>query len=113
MVVDGGYGFTGLFPAPTARGTWPAIWLTGANSWPPEIDIAEWKGSGNISFNSLGVQGPWSSYNVNYPDPECFHQVHVKVRDYNGADVQIKFFVDGALQTTQLGEGMVEQPFWL
>lgn len=32
------------FQAPTARGTWPAFWLNGAHSWPPEIDIAEWKG---------------------------------------------------------------------
>ena len=26
---------------PTGRGLWPAIWMAGANSWPPEIDVLE------------------------------------------------------------------------
>lgn len=38
--------FRASFLAPVARGSWPAFWLTGVNNWPPEIDMAEWKGSG-------------------------------------------------------------------
>lgn len=37
---------------PRSTSTWPAFWLTGVNSWPPEIDIYEWYGSksyGNFS----------------------------------------------------------------
>lgn len=29
----GGYDFTGEFKATTTRGTWPAFWLTGVDSW--------------------------------------------------------------------------------
>jgi Beta-glucanase/Beta-glucan synthetase len=29
---------------PNSTGTWPAFWLTGTQSWPPEIDIYEWYG---------------------------------------------------------------------
>jgi beta-glucanase (GH16 family) len=39
-----GFDIQAEFQAPTARGTWPAFWLNGANTWPPEIDLAEWKG---------------------------------------------------------------------
>jgi len=49
----GGLDFKANFVAPVAKGTWPAFWLNGANSWPPEIDLAEWKGTGKISFNTL------------------------------------------------------------
>lgn len=51
----GGYDFSGQFLAPVAKGTWPAFWLTGVNGWPPEIDLAEWKGSGKVSFNTLAT----------------------------------------------------------
>lgn len=40
----GGLDFTGSFLAPTDKGTWPAFWLTATEGWPPEIDMAEWKG---------------------------------------------------------------------
>jgi galactan endo-beta-1,3-galactanase len=110
---SGGYDFTGQFFAHTAKGTWPAIWLTGAYSWPPEIDLAEWKGNGEINFNSLAVNQTWSTHAVIYPDPGSFHNISVQLRDYNGVDVQIKFHLDGVLQSTQIGKGMVGAPFWL
>lgn len=44
----GGYDFSGEFKATTTKGTWPAFWLTAVDGWPPEIDMAEWKGSGKI-----------------------------------------------------------------
>lgn len=43
------YTVQGEFIAPTAKGTWPAFWLTAVNSWPPEADIGEWKGKGDIA----------------------------------------------------------------
>lgn len=36
--------------ASVLKGTWPAAWLTGAKSWPPEIDLAEWKGNGKVRY---------------------------------------------------------------
>lgn len=46
FTVEAGSGFDiqAEFQAPVARGTWLAFWLTGADSWPPEIDLAVWKG---------------------------------------------------------------------
>jgi galactan endo-beta-1,3-galactanase len=32
---------SGQFKAPTQTGCWPAFWMTGANSWPPESDFME------------------------------------------------------------------------
>lgn len=46
LTVEEGSGFDieAEFKATTDLGTWPAFWLTAVDSWPPEIDLAEWKG---------------------------------------------------------------------
>lgn len=111
--VNSGYDFRGQFLAPTITGTWPAFWLTGEQSWPPEIDLAEWKGSDNVWFNSDGLDRTWQSYKDTYPNPASFHTIRVTVQDHNGVDVKIRFYLDGSLQTTQIGNGMVGAPFWL
>lgn len=108
-----GYDFTGEFQATTDRGTWPAFWLTGVNSWPPEIDMAEWKGSGKISFNTFNTSSEVDSLDVNYPNPDEFHAIKCQIRKHNTADVQIKYFLDGTEVTTQYGKGFVGEPFYL
>lgn len=50
---DGGLDFKANFVADVAEGCWPAWWLDGVNSWPPEIDMAEWKGELIEVFGSL------------------------------------------------------------
>ena len=104
---NGGYGISGQFLAPTAFGTWPAIWLTGADSWPPEVDLAEWKGTPNVWFNTVNTQGVWQSYIADDPDSGIYHSITALVLDLNGVDM------DDVLQTTQTGTGMVGAPFWL
>jgi hypothetical protein len=113
VAANGGYNFSGQFLASTTKGTWPAFWLTGANSWPPEIDLAEWKGSGKISFNSLGMNNVWATKDVTYSNPGSWHTLSMDVRDLNGVDVQTNFYMDGSLQATQTGNAMVGKPFWL
>lgn len=66
----GGYDFEADFKAPVAKGTWPAFWLTAVKGWPPEIDIAEWKGSGKISFNTFNTSSQVAAHDVTYPSPE-------------------------------------------
>ncbi|KFY16585.1 hypothetical protein V491_05290 [Pseudogymnoascus sp. VKM F-3775] len=112
VAAGGGYDFEGNFLASTTKGTWPAFWLTGADSWPPEIDLAEWKGSGKISFNSLGINNQWITKDVTY-DSANWHTLKMEVRDLNGVDVETKFYMDGTLQATQTGDAMVGKPFWL
>jgi hypothetical protein len=93
VAVGGGYSFTGQFLAPTIKGTWPAFWLTGVNTWPPEIDLAEWKGDGDISFNTYGMNSVWITDNVPYSS-SSFQTLTMDVMDLNGkfnALIQQKF----------------------
>ncbi|KAH7014706.1 concanavalin A-like lectin/glucanase domain-containing protein [Macrophomina phaseolina] len=109
----GGLDFTGSFLAPTDKGTWPAFWLTATEGWPPEIDMAEWKGSGKISFNTFNTSSEVSAKDVDYPSPTEFHDIKAELRDENGSDVSIKFYMDGSLVTTQVGKGYTGAGFWL
>jgi galactan endo-beta-1,3-galactanase len=110
---SGGYDFSGEFKATVARGTWPAFWLSGVDSWPPEIDMAEWKGSGKISFNTFNTSSQVKATDVTYPDPGSYHKIRCEVRDVDGRDVSIKFFMDDKLVTTQAGKGFVGKPMYL
>lgn len=108
-----GYDFAAEFRAPTGTGTWPAFWLTGVDSWPPEVDMAEWKGSGDISFNVFNTSSEVDAHDVAYPDPDAWHAVRCQLRAHNGVDVQVKYFLDGAEVTTQYGKDFVGEPFYL
>jgi galactan endo-beta-1,3-galactanase len=44
---------SGDFQAPTVFGSWPAFWITGAWSWPPEVDILEFKGNATNWQNTV------------------------------------------------------------
>lgn len=109
----GGYDFSGEFRATTTKGTWPAFWLTGVDSWPPEIDMAEWKGSGLISFDTFNTSSQLSWKDVTWPDPSAFHAVKCEVRDINQRDVSVKFYMDGQLVTTQVGGNFFGKPMYL
>jgi hypothetical protein len=109
----GGYDFTGEFQATTTKGTWPAFWLTAVDGWPPEIDMAEWKGSGKISFNTFNTSSVLSWKDVTYPDPGAWHSIKCELRDINQKDVSVKFYMDGSLVTTQVGGGFFGKPMYL
>ncbi|KAI8627420.1 hypothetical protein F5Y19DRAFT_477634 [Xylariaceae sp. FL1651] len=106
----GGYDFTGEFKATTTKGTWPAFWLTAVDGWPPEIDMAEWKGSGKISFNTFNTSSILSWKDVTYPSPDQFHSIKCEVRDINQKDLSVKFYMDGSLVTTQIGGSFFGKP---
>lgn len=80
------------------------------NSWPPEVDLAEWKGSGDISFNTFNSSSAVEADDVDYPSPTDFHTIKGELRDENGSDVSIAFYLDGTLITTQYASGLVGQP---
>ncbi|KAL1987575.1 hypothetical protein VTN96DRAFT_3175 [Rasamsonia emersonii] len=108
-----GFDFQAEFQAPTARGTWPAFWLTGVDSWPPEIDIAEWKGDGDISFNTFNTSSAVEAVNVPYNSPDDFHTVKAEIRDEDGSNISVKFYLDDSLVTTQYGADYVGKPLYL
>ncbi|MBE3049944.1 family 16 glycosylhydrolase [Candidatus Bathyarchaeota archaeon] len=109
----GGYDFSGEFLASTAVGTWPAFWLNGANSWPPEIDIAEWKGSGDITFNTFNSSSELTGLDVPYSNEGEWHSVTCEIRDVNGEDISARFTLDGEEVAVQYGGGYVDEPMHL
>ena len=110
----GGLDFSASFRAATTKGTWPAFWLNAATGWPPEIDIAEWKGDGNIFFNTFNTSSQIAAHPVPYPDPDDWHEFKCSLRDSgNGVDMSITFYLDGALVTTQVGGNYIGQDFHL
>lgn len=105
--------FSAEFQAPVAKGTWPAFWLTAVEGWPPEIDIAEWKGSGKISFNTFNTSSVVSAKDEAYPNPGAWHSVRAELEDSGSGNVGIGFWLDGRLVTRQVGKGYVGKAFWL
>ncbi|KAK3504811.1 concanavalin A-like lectin/glucanase domain-containing protein [Neurospora crassa] len=114
-----GYDFSAEFRAPVAKGTWPAFWLTAVNGWPPEIDMAEWKGSGKISFNTFNTSSQVMARDVVYGpngSEKEWHRVVCEIRRdgrNGGKDVEVRFRMDGQLVVTQWGKGYVGQPLYL
>ncbi|EOD51808.1 putative glycoside hydrolase family 16 protein [Neofusicoccum parvum UCRNP2] len=109
----GGLDFSASFIAPVDQGTWPAFWLTATEGWPPEIDLAEWKGSGKISFNTFNTSSEVDALDIDYPSPTEWHDIKAELRDENGSDVSTKFYLDGELVTTQVGKGYTGAGFYL
>ncbi|KAF2705439.1 glycoside hydrolase family 16 protein [Pleomassaria siparia CBS 279.74] len=109
----GGLIFSGSFQATTTKGTWPAFWLTAVNGWPPEVDMAEWKGSGKISFNTFNTSSVLSWKDVAYSNPGTFHDIKCQVRDLNGQDVQVKYWLNGVEVTTHYGKDYTGKPLYL
>jgi beta-glucanase (GH16 family) len=99
----GGLSFRASFLAPVTRGTWPAFWLTGVAGWPPEIDMAEWKGDGKISFNTFNTSSAVQARDVEYKKPNEWHDVECQIRDAGGGVVHVKFWLDGVEVATQYG----------
>ncbi|TFK41612.1 endo-beta-1,3-galactanase [Crucibulum laeve] len=109
-----GYTISGEFSASTAKGTWPAFWLTAVNGWPPEADIGEWKGTANNWYNTFNTSSVVRSDLVSWPTDLSFHSLKaVLTAESNNADVKIQFYMDNTLRATQYGQGFVGKPMWL
>ncbi|KAI1079239.1 concanavalin A-like lectin/glucanase domain-containing protein [Whalleya microplaca] len=109
----GGYDFSAEFLATNTKGTWPAFWLTAVSGWPPEIDMAEWKGSGDISFNTFNTSSSVAAHDVPYSSPGEWHSVKAQLRDENGSTVRVKYFLDDIEQTTQYGQNYIDAGLYL
>ncbi|KAH8706112.1 glycoside hydrolase family 16 protein [Phaeosphaeriaceae sp. PMI808] len=105
--------FSASFTATTAKGTWPAFWLTAVSGWPPEVDMAEWKGSGKISFNTFNTSSSVQAKDVNYPNPSQWHDVKCQLKDNGGGIVQVKYWLDGVEVTTHYGKDYVGKELYL
>ncbi|HEX8343418.1 MAG TPA: family 16 glycosylhydrolase [Actinoplanes sp.] len=102
----------GDFRAPSARGTWPAFWLTGANSWPPESDILEYKGNRNNWFNTFRTSSDVSTTLAAVADPGAWHQYKAWITKVNSTQVDIHYYIDGAWKAAHRAN-FVGKPMWL
>jgi len=74
---------------PYGKWLWPAFWLTGAKTWPPEIDIFEGYSDGKKSYRAFQWSRPCTKYAVKtnawknvYPDHKQFGaQQHKATKD--------------------------------
>ncbi|KAF7427928.1 hypothetical protein PC9H_007145 [Pleurotus ostreatus] len=91
-----------------------AFTVTAVNSWPPEADIGEWKGTNDNWFNTFNTSSVVRSDLVAWPADLSFHSLKAVLKpESNGADVRIDFFMDNTLRATQFGKGFIGKALWL
>ncbi|MCG8927811.1 family 16 glycosylhydrolase [Lentzea sp. CC55] len=103
----------GEFQAPSARGTWPAFWLTGVNSWPPESDVLEFKGDSRNWFNTFRASSDVSSSVVGVSSPGSWHTYRAWITKVNATDVDIHYYLDGRWIAKHTGRNFAGKPLWL
>jgi hypothetical protein len=101
----------GEFQAPSARGTWPAFWLTGANSWPPESDILEYKGDARNWFNTY--DGGWDNTIVPVSNPGAWHTYRAWIAKVSATDADIHYYLDGTWVGQHRASNFVGAPMWI
>jgi len=104
--------FSAEVQSPSATGTWPAWWITGADSWPPEADIMEFKGSTTTWTNTYkNTSGGWSSQGHVISNPANWHIYTAYLTKINATDVKIEYWIDGTLKATHTGANFVGKRF--
>jgi len=101
-------------PNAGVRGCWPAFWLDSAGSWPPEIDIAEFKGNtgGMVWQNVDDDNNNWTTFQ-NSINASQWHTYSASIGPATGGNRAYQLFLDGALK----GSGQFWDPqgpqFWV
>jgi hypothetical protein len=88
------YEIRGDFQAPSVTGSWPAFWLTGVNSWPPESDIMEFKGNSNNWQNTFRTSSDVSSIITSVSSPGSWHNYRIWMQKSTATDVIIHYYID-------------------
>lgn len=113
------YEIKGQFRGPTARGTWPAFWVTSRDPWPPESDILEFKGGPTNYFNTFNetsvlYQPQVLSTPVTVNDTaSVWHEYRVWIEQVNATDVAIHYYLDGQWKAQHLATNWVGKPLFL
>lgn len=107
---NGGFDFKSEVLVNPVKGTWPAFWCSGDNSWPPEIDFLEWFGDGDVLFNTWNTSEIHDGARRPYNNVDQWHSVNVAVVDDNGSDVKVTFTYDDEVVSTQWGKDYVGKP---
>lgn len=103
---------SGQFKVPTQTGAWPAFWMTGVNSWPPESDFMEFKGSDGCNQNTYN--GSWQSSVTGVSTAStAWHTYRVVACLENSTNVDFHYYIDGVLKSEQTSTTFVGSPCWL
>jgi len=78
---------------PAARGVWPAFWMLG-EGWPPEIDIAEYRGAPLSYMTMAYYNGSWNT--TTRPGDYTGWHTYGLLWEANS----LKFYIDGQLLKT-------------
>lgn len=105
------YTISGDFAVPTNRGTWPAFWITGVNSWPPESDIMEFKGSSTNWQNTY--DGGWENKLTNVSNAGSYHNYKCWYNKINATDVECHYYIDNNWVARHVMSNSVDKPMWL
>jgi hypothetical protein len=103
---------SGDFQAPSTRGTWPAFWLSGAWTWPPESDILEYKGNATNWSNTYRSSSDISSTKVNVSNPGAWHRYKAWITKVSSTDVEIHYYIDGVWKGVHRAN-FVGKPMWV
>ncbi len=104
--------FSGQFKVPTETGTWPAFWITGAKTWPPESDFMEFKGTAECHQNTY--DGRWQAKITPVPHADTvWHTYRTIATLENSTNVGFQYFIDGVLESEQTADTFVSSPCWL
>ena len=85
----------GDFQVPTVTGSWPAFWLTGVNSWPPESDIMEFKGTATNWQNTFRTSSDVGSILTNVSAAGSWHTYRAWITKVSATNVDIHYYIDG------------------
>jgi beta-glucanase (GH16 family) len=92
----------GDFKAPVDSGTWPAFWITGSETWPPESDILEFKGN-NVNWQNTVDGADWQHTDwqtkkttVNTAADE-WHHYKLRMKKLENNLVGLEYYIDGKL----------------
>lgn len=96
---------------PTGRGTWPAFWITGADSWPPESDIMEFKGNDTCWQNTY--TGRWQEKLTRVSSADQWHHYRARITKVNSTDADIHYYIDGAWMAVHRATNFAGKPMWV
>jgi galactan endo-beta-1,3-galactanase len=107
---------SGDFQVPTMQGSWPAFWITGASSWPPESDIMEFKGDARNWQNT--ATGPnwqnvtWQNKLTTVTNPGNWHNYKIIMNKISSVNLDIEYYIDNVRMAVHRANFM-DKPFWL
>lgn len=107
------YEISGEFKAPIAPGTWPAFWMTGVDSWPPETDILEFKGDAVNWQNTFITPKDVTTIKKEISDAaDSWHAYKVRLQWLDESHASITYYIDEVQQGVHY-TNFSNKPMWL